>query len=115
MWQPYLTVIAKRATQALEILDRLHIMAHLNKAIDEVRREEASTLRRQGVRPLLKNVRWCLLTRVRHLTQKQRGKLDELLALNLRSGHAYRLKEDFHHFWDYKCHTYVFASTEIAT
>jgi transposase len=107
MWQPYLTVIAKRATQALHILDRFHIMAHLNKAIDEVRREEARKLRRQGERPLLKNARWCLLKRVRNLTQKQRGRLKELLALNLRSIRAYLLKEDFHHFWDYKSPTWA--------
>ena len=37
MWQPYLKVIAKKASQALHILDRFHIVAKLNKAIDEVR------------------------------------------------------------------------------
>jgi hypothetical protein len=40
MWQPYLKVIAKKAGQALHVLDRFHIMANMNKAIDEVRRRE---------------------------------------------------------------------------
>ena len=42
MWKPYLRVIAKKAGQALNILDRFHIMAKMNKAIDEVRAQEAS-------------------------------------------------------------------------
>lgn len=33
MWKPYLTVIKKKAAQAIHVLDRFHIMAHMNKAI----------------------------------------------------------------------------------
>ena len=40
MWRPYLKVIAKKARHAIHVLDRFHIMAHLNKAIDEVRAQE---------------------------------------------------------------------------
>jgi transposase len=40
MWQPYLNVIAERATGAMNILDRYHISAKMNKAIDEVRAGE---------------------------------------------------------------------------
>lgn len=36
MWQPYLKVIARKASGAIRVLDRFHIMAHLSKAIDEV-------------------------------------------------------------------------------
>ncbi len=41
MWRPYLTVIAAKAGQALHVLDRFHITAHLNQAVDEVRRAES--------------------------------------------------------------------------
>ena len=37
MWRPYLKVIAKKVPQAIHILDRFHIVARLNKALDEVR------------------------------------------------------------------------------
>jgi transposase len=43
MWQPYLRVIAKKAGQALHVLDRFHIMAKMNKAIDEVRAQETGS------------------------------------------------------------------------
>jgi hypothetical protein len=36
MWRPYLEVIAKRCPQALNILDRFHMVAKLNKALDEL-------------------------------------------------------------------------------
>ena len=37
MWQPYLKVVAKKAGQAMHVLDRFHIMQRMNKAIDQVR------------------------------------------------------------------------------
>lgn len=40
MWAPFLKVIAKKAPQALNILDRFHIMRKFNEAIDENRRSE---------------------------------------------------------------------------
>jgi transposase len=43
MWKPYLQVAAEKAGQALHVLDRFHIMAHLGKAIDEIRAQEAVT------------------------------------------------------------------------
>ena len=46
MWKPYLKVIAKKAGQAIHVLDRFHIMAHLSKAIDEVRAKASSGWRR---------------------------------------------------------------------
>jgi transposase len=57
MWRPYLKVVAKKASQAIHILDRFHIMSHLNKAIDEVRAGEAKELARQGYEPVLKKTR----------------------------------------------------------
>ncbi len=47
-WRPYLRVIAERATHAVNVLDRFHIAAHMNKAIDKIRAEEAKSLRQQG-------------------------------------------------------------------
>ena len=41
MWQPYLTVIRERCSQAIHILDRFHIVAKMNTALDQVRAGEA--------------------------------------------------------------------------
>lgn len=101
MWRPYLKVIAKKASQAVHILDRFHIMSMLSKAIDQVRAEEAKQLRTQGYEPVLKGSRWLLLKRPENLTDSQDIKLAELLRYNLRSVRSYLLKEDFQFLWEY--------------
>jgi transposase len=57
MWQNYLDVIKKYAGRALNILDRYHVVAKLNKAIDEVRAKEARELASKGHKPILKHTR----------------------------------------------------------
>ena len=101
MWKPYLKVIREKAKQAVHVLDRYHIMVHLNKAIDKVRAEEARQLKSEGYEPHLKNSRWLLLKRPENLTASQDVKLADLLRYNLRSVRSYLLKEDFQRFWEY--------------
>ncbi len=102
MWKPYLKVIAKKAGDAIHVLDRFHIMAHLNKAIDEVRATEVRELKAKGYEPVLTKTRWLLLKRPENLSKKQAVKLADLLRYNLRAVRSYLLKEDFQFFWTYK-------------
>lgn len=102
MWKPYLRVIAEKAPGAINVLDRFHIMQHMNKAIDKVRAEEAKTLKADGKELVLTGSRWCLLKRPDNLTDNQVDKLQDLLACNLRTVRAYLLKEDFQRFWSYQ-------------
>jgi transposase len=102
MWKPYLNVLAQEISTAIHVLDRFHIMQAMNKAIDEVRAEEARRLKRDGYKPVLKHARWCLLKRPANLTQKQTVKLAELVKYNLRSVRSYLLREDFQRFWTYQ-------------
>ena len=101
MWKPYLKVIAKKAAQAIHVLDRFHIMQKMNKAIDEVRAAEVKRLQADGYEQVLKHSRWCLLKRRENLTSKETLKLSELLQYNLRSVRAHLQREDFQRFWDY--------------
>ena len=101
MWKPYLDLIAKHCTHALSILDRFHVVAKMNLALDEVRAGEARRLVQDGYEPVLKKSRWCLLKRFENLTDKQRIRLRDVLRYNLASVRAYLLKEEFHAFWDY--------------
>jgi len=101
MWQNYLDVIREKCPQALHILDRFHIVAHMNKALDEIRAGEARKLAHEGQAPLLKKTRWCVLKRKENLTAKQQHRLGDLLRYNLQTVRAYLLKEDFQQFWKY--------------
>jgi transposase len=101
MWKPYLKVIAKKAGQAVHVLDRFHIMAHFSKALDEVRAQESKALKAKGYEPVLTKTRWLLLKRPENLSDKQDIRLAELLQYNLKSVRAYLLKEEFQFFWSY--------------
>ena len=101
MWKPYLAVIARWAPRAVHILDRYHLVAKLNLALDDVRAEEAKRMKRDGYEPLLKNSRWALLKNPENLTDPQTEKLAHLLQYNLRTVRAYLLKEEFQTLWEY--------------
>ena len=101
MWKPYLHVIATKASHALHVLDRFHIASHMNKAIDQVRAQEARELKADGFEPVLKHSRWCLLKRPENRTEKQWAKLVDLVRYNLKTVRSFLLKEDFQFFWDY--------------
>ena len=102
MWKPYLNVIKKKLPQALPILDRFHIVALLNKAVDEVRRKEVRRLRIEGYDDVLTKGRYCFLKNPENLTDKQQVKLDDMLQYDLKSVRAYLLKESFQAFWQYR-------------
>ena len=101
MWEPYLKVIREKCSDALHILDRFHIVAKMNQALDDVRADEARRMKQEGFHPVLKKSRWLLLKRQENLTNKQRFRLRDLLRYNLKSVRAYLLKEAFQQLWDY--------------
>jgi transposase len=101
MWKPYLTVIREKCSEALHILDRFHIVANMNKALDEVRAGESRRIAFEGRIPVLKKSRWLLLKRGDNLKTDQRFRLRDLLRYNLKTVRAYLLKEAFQQLWDY--------------
>ena len=84
------------------ILDRFHIVAKMNKALDEVRAGESRRMASEGRTPLLKKSRWLLLKREENLKAEQRFRLRDLLRYNLKTVRAYLLKEAFQQLWEYR-------------
>jgi len=107
MWQAFLKVVRSRCGDALHVLDRFHVMQLMSKAIDKTRRDEVRALRAAGRQPVLSKARWLLLKNRRNLTRGQRGRLRELLTINLRTVRAYLLKEEFQRFWRYRSLPYA--------
>ena len=101
MWKAFLSVVRKRCSTTIHVLDRFHVVQLLNKAVDMVRRQEVHSLRVAGRPALLTKTRWLLLKRPGNLRREERGRLRQLLKINLRSVRACLLKEQFQHFWDY--------------
>jgi transposase len=107
MWEPYLKVIREKCSEALHILDRFHIVAKMNQALDEVRAGESRRMAREGLEPVLKKSRWLLLKREENLKTEQRFRLRDLLRYNLKTVRAYLLKESFQQLWDYNSATWA--------
>ncbi len=61
MWQAYLKVIAKKAPQAVHVLDRFLIMQRMSKALGKVRAAEVKQLHADGSEPVLKGARRLLV------------------------------------------------------
>ena len=101
MWRAYRKVILKKLPHALHILDRYHIVALLNKAVDEVRRAEVKDLKSKGYEPVLKNSKYVFLKNPENRTDNQNVKMKELLKYDLKSVRAYLHKESFQAFWEY--------------
>lgn len=101
IWKPYLKVIKKKFPQALNILDRFHIVKMINKSVDEVRREEVKRLKEGGYEPVLNNSKYRWLKNEENLTESQTRNLNYVLKYDLKTVRAYLLKESFQAFWQY--------------
>ena len=77
-----------------------HIIRHLSKALDEVRRAEYKRLSGKD-RTYIKGQRYTLLSRRENLSLDGRRALKKLLSANRRLNTAYLLKESFGQLWDY--------------
>jgi transposase len=109
MWKPYLNVLAAQVGHALHVLDRFHITAHVNQALDEVRRAEIGRLRTAGSPQAqrLKHMRWKLLRRGSRVRGRAKRELGRLLNTKLVTARAWALKDLFEHFWTYKSAKYA--------
>jgi len=67
----------------------------MNKAIDEVRADEARRMTRDGYEPVLKKSRWCLLARRENLTSGPRQTDCILFSLALARVTFARMSEAF--------------------
>src|SRR4051812_42201379 len=88
-------LIRHHCSEALHILDRFHIVANMNKALDQIRAEETGRLKREGRDIVLRKTRWLLLRRSDNLGVEQHFRLRDLLRYNLKTVRAYLLKEAF--------------------
>ena len=107
MWQGYLKVIRKKASHAVHVLDRFHVMQRINQALNDVRAAEVKQLKQDGYEPVLSGSRWILMKRPENLTGRQAAKLKELLQYNLKSIRSHLMREDFQRLWGYTSATWA--------
>ena len=103
MWPAFRksTLKSENANQAEIMYDKFHIIGHLQKAMDKLRKSEYARLSGRG-RRFIKGQRYALLSHKRNLTLTGRRGLKILLAANKRLNTGYILKEQFEQLWEYK-------------
>ncbi len=79
---------------------RLHIIKHLNEAVDKIRRQEHRQLSAAGNHTLT-DARYLRLKRRENLCQRAAADFRSLLGQDLQTGTAWALKENFRRFWKY--------------
>jgi len=101
MWKAFGTSTRHHAPQAAILFDKFHVLRHLGKALDTVRKREYGRVQGKP-RTFIKGQKYTLLAHPQNLTGSARKNLKLLLAANKRLNTAYLLKESFGQLWDYE-------------
>ena len=101
MWKAFRNSTLKpaHALQAQIIFDKFHVLRHLSKALDTIRKQEYARLSGSD-RRFIKGQKYNLLSRWENLHRKGREALKILLRANKRLHTAYLLKESFGQLWE---------------
>jgi transposase len=101
MWKAFEKSAKQHIPQAAILYDKFHVIRHLGKALDTVRKQEYRRLSEQD-RKFIKGQKYTLLSHRENLSQDGRTNLRLLLSANKRLNTAYLLKESFGQLWDYQ-------------
>ena len=102
MWEPYLqaTLEAVPLASSKIVFDRFHIMQHMTKAVDSVRRAEHNALSTAGD-DRLKGTKYLWTTSKENVPPKRRSEFHALRGTDLKTSRAWAIKEHLRHLWSY--------------
>jgi transposase len=100
MWDPYIQSALDQVPEAAQkiVFDRFHIMGHMGKAVDTVRKQEHRARRARGDETLT-GTKYLWLYAEEHLPDKHRDRFATLTGLNLKVGRAWAIKESLRELW----------------
>ena len=100
MSKAYIGAINHYCDHAALVIDKFHIVKALNKAVDEVRKEEWRQLE-GNEKKAMQGLRWLLFKHSKNRTKSDTRFLNQLRKSNRRIHRAWVLKDEFEAFWDY--------------
>lgn len=101
MWKPFINSVKKWCPNASIVFDKFHIVAHFNKIIDEVRRnEQRDKNKTEEEQKVIKGSRWILLKNRDNLKETETPKLEKLLEVNENLSKVYILKDELKLIWN---------------
>jgi transposase len=101
MWEPFMNASRAKAPQAELVHDKFHVSAHLNEAVDQVRRAEHKELMAAGDETL-KGSRQLWLYNPLNFSAEQAASFAALRDSGLKVARAWAAKELFTQLWTYR-------------
>jgi len=103
MWEPFTASVREHLTDVEDkiVFDRYDLMSYLTKAVDTVRKQENRALFAAGDKSLAGS-KYLWLYSAENLPARHTDRFAALRASDLKTGHAWTIKEDLRHFWSYK-------------
>lgn len=103
MWEPYIAATVKYVPGGKDkiVFDRYHVMDHMLKAVDQVRKQEHRVLLAADD-DTLKGTKYLWLFSEENLPEKWEERFAKLRRLHLQTGRAWAIKEALRRLWDYQ-------------
>jgi len=101
MWEPFMNATKEKVPQAALVHDKFHVAAHLNEAVDRVRRAEHKELMAAGDETL-KGSRPLGLYNPLNFSAEQAAEFRALRDSGLKVARAWAAKELFSRLWHYR-------------
>ena len=101
MWPAYMSAVKQCAPQADIVHDKFHVSKYLGEAVDAVRKQEHRKLSKAGTSPLAGS-KWAWMKKYPDGRSAEAVSFRALNQLNLKTSRAWRIKENFSHFWSYR-------------
>jgi len=89
MWKPFMIAVEEIIPQSAIVHDKFHISKYLNKAVDDVRKQEIDK------HDILKKTKYIFLKNKESWTDLQIIKFEEINQINLSTSQAWHIKENF--------------------
>ncbi len=102
MWEPYIQSPLAHVPQAAQkiVFDRFHIMGHMSKAVDTVRKQ-AHRVRGAAGDAVLTGTKYLWLSAEENMPDKHRERFTTLKRLHLKVGRAWAITESLRELWDH--------------
>ena len=105
MWHAYITSAEKKLPNAEIVHDKFHLIAYLNKSMDQVRRRDVTDNEE------LINSRYALLKNEENMTEKQKEKYELIKSSNFEVSKVWHIRENFKSLFD--CYNEEKSATEL--
>ena len=96
----YISAVLTHLPHVDIVFDHYHVSALINKALDELRRDQQKEMERLGQRTFIKGSRFLLLKNYEKVSGERKHRLKSLFQINGPLNTMHLMKEQFRDFWD---------------